>query len=183
MVNVRVARRYAEAMVELAEQQHAVDMVANDLEMMRGAIEGSAEFRLFLKSPIIGKARKMEVLKILFGGKIGETVFLFIGLLTEKGREDILLDIINQFFAIRNERQGILDADVRTSVDFSKDQTSQLQSSLESYSKKKVRIKFSVDKQLRGGFVARLGDTVFDGSIKRQLELLRERFVEAAAVH
>ena len=183
MVNVRVARRYAQAMVELAEQQHSVDLFASDLEMMREAINGSAELRLFLKSPIIGKVRKMEVLKLLFGGKVGETVFQFIGLLAEKGREDILSDIINQFFAIRDERQGILNADVRTAVDFLKEQTSQLQSSLESYSKKRVRIKFSVDKQLRGGFVARIGDTVFDGSIKRQLELLRERFVEATGIH
>lgn len=182
MVNVRVARRYAEAMAELAEQQQTVDLFAKDLGMIRGAIKESAELRLFLKSPIIGKTRKLEVLKILFGGKVGETVFQFIALLTEKGREDVLLDIIDQFFAIRDERQGILNADVRTVVDFSKEQASNLQSTLELYSKKRVRIKFSVDKQLRGGFVARIGDTVFDGSIKRQLELLRERLAERSGV-
>jgi F-type H+-transporting ATPase subunit delta len=47
--------------------------------------------------------------------------------------------------------------------------------------RKSVRIAFSVDKQLKGGFVARVGDTVFDGSLRRQLELLREHFVEETA--
>lgn len=183
MLNVRVARRYAQAIVELAEQHHTVDLFANDLAVVRGAIKGSPELRLFLKSPIIGKLRKIEVLKLLFGGKVGETVFQFIELLAEKGREDILLDIIDQFFAIRDERQGILNADVRTAVDFSNEQASNLQSTLESYSKKKVHIRFSIDKELRGGFVARIGDTMFDGSIKRQLELLRKRFVEGTGVN
>ena len=103
---------------------------------------------------------------------------LFLNLLTEKGREDILPVIIQEFFHLRDEMLGIVTVEVKAATEFGKEQEAELQKRFEGYSKKKARITYSLDKQLKGGFVARIGDTVFDGSIKRQLELLREQFAE-----
>lgn len=178
MMNVRVARRYAEAFVEITEGQKFFDAVAKDLGTLRQSIGGSREFLLFLKSPLINKARKQEVLRILFAGKLQTVTLGFLAILAEKGREELLPDVIDQFFAIWDERQGIINVGVKSATVFSDDQTAALKKKLEIYTNKKVRMSFSLDKQLRGGFVARVGDTVFDGSVKRQLELLRERFVE-----
>ena len=77
---------------------------------------------------------------------------------------------------LQDDRQGIVNVVVRSASDFTAEQSGTLRNRLESYTRKQVRITFSLDKQLKGGFVARVGDTVFDGSIKRQLELLRQRF-------
>ena len=183
MTNPRVARRYAKALVEMAEEQKETAAVVKDLESLRQLMKGSREFVLFLKSPIINRVKKHDVLRVLFEGRIGGATVRFLDLIAEKGREEILPDIIDQFFILRDERQGIVNVEVSVVSDFSKDQTAFLQKKLETYTGKSVRITFSVDKQLKGGFVARVGDTVFDGSVKRQLELLRQRFVEGNGSH
>ncbi len=176
MTNFRVAHRYAEGLMEMAVEQKNVDAIAEDLEKLRQMISESRELLLFLKSPVIDKARKQAIFRSLFEGKLDPATVRLLDVLAEKGRENILQDIIVQFFALQDERQGVVPVEVKTATAFLPDQTSTLQKKLESVTKKKVRIAFSLDKQLKGGFVARVGDTVFDGSIKRQLELLRERF-------
>ncbi len=178
MTNVRVARRYAEALVEMAEEQKNTDAVVKDLELLRRLLKESRDLLLFVKSPIVNKRKKQEIFRSMFGSKLSEATNRFLDVTTEKGREEFLPEIIDQFFVLRDERQGIVNVDVRTATDFSRDQAAVLQQKLETYTNKRVRITFSLDKLLRGGFVARVGDTVVDGSVKRQLELLRQRFGE-----
>jgi len=178
MTNVRVARRYAEGLIEMAAEQKKEEVVARDLGVLRQLTKQSREFLLFLKSPVIDKARKRQILRSMFDGKFDAATVRFLDVLSEKGRENVLADIIDQFFALQDERQGIINVEVRTASDFSTGQTATLQKKIEDYTRKRVRITFGLDKQLMGGFVARVGDTVFDGSVKRQLELLRQRFAE-----
>jgi F-type H+-transporting ATPase subunit delta len=183
MVNVRVARRYAEALVELAEEQKSMGAMIKDLELLRESIVGSRDLVLFLKSPIIGKSRKRDVLQSLFAGKVQKSTIEALGVIALKGREDLLPDIIDQFFSIWDERQGIVRVDVKTASELSGEQSATLGEKLEHFTQKKVRLTFGLDKQLMGGFVARVGDTVFDGSVKRQLELLRKRFAEGNGIN
>ncbi len=74
-----------------------------------------------------------------------------------------------------------MTVEVKAAVELVKAQSAETQKRFEGYTKKTVQISFSLDKQLRGGFIAKVGDTVYDGSVKRQLELLRERFAEGPA--
>lgn len=176
MINVRVARRYAEALVENAEAEKNVDAMIKDLEFLRESIRQSRELLLFLRSPVISKSRKHEILQAVFAGKIQQSTLESLGVIALKGREDLLPDIIEQFFSIWDDRQGVVRAGVKTATEFSKQQTSILREKLEGYTSKKVQLEFEQDAHLIGGFVARVGDTVFDGSVRRQLELLRKRF-------
>ncbi len=176
MTNVRVARRYAEALVGLAEEEKNVDIFVKDLEALKRAIRQSRELMLFLRSPVINHPKKAEILQAVFAGKLHKSTLRALEVVTLKGREDILPDIIDQFFAILDEREGIVRVKVKTATEFTKEQTEVLQKKLEQYSQKNVKIEFSTDRCLIGGFVARVGDTVLDGSVKRQLELLRDRF-------
>ncbi len=178
MTNVRVARRYAEALVELAEQEKTMGPMIKDLELLRESVKASRDLLLFLKSPIINRPRKREVLQMLFDGKVQKSTIESLGVIAMKGREDLLPDIIDQFFSIWDERQGIIRVDVKTASEFSSEQSTTWGEKLEHYARKKVQMTFALDKLLMGGFVARVGDTVFDGSVKRQLELLRKRFAE-----
>ena len=180
MANVRVAHRYAEALMGAAEEQKIVERIAEDLKLLQTTIKESKEFLVFLKSPVISKEKKKEVNNELFGKKLHSATMLFMSLLAEKSREDILPVIIQEFFHLRDEMLGIVTVEVKAATELEKEQNVELQKRFEGYSKKKVRITYSLDRQLKGGFVARIGDTVFDGSIKRQLELLRDQFAEGA---
>jgi F-type H+-transporting ATPase subunit delta len=81
---------------------------------------------------------------------------------------------------MRDELLGIVTLELRAAVDLTSDQQKTIAKRFEDMTRKRIRIVFSVDKQLKGGFVARVGDTVYDGSVSRQLELLRSRFTEEA---
>jgi len=74
-----------------------------------------------------------------------------------------------------------VSVDVRTAIGFSAAQENSLKTQLEAYTQKKVRVSFSLDTMLKGGFVAKVGDTTLDGSIRRQLEILRARLKDGSA--
>jgi F-type H+-transporting ATPase subunit delta len=176
----RVARRYAEAVIGLAEDQKQGERLAGDLEMIQKAIRESFELQSFLKSPVISKEKKRAVLADLFKAKVGTFTSDFLNLLVEKGREDVLDSILIEYFKMRDNQLGIVTLDLRAAVDLTNDQQKAIAKRFEAMTRKKIRIVFSVDKQLKGGFVARVGDTVYNGSVSRQLELLRDRFAEGS---
>jgi F-type H+-transporting ATPase subunit delta len=178
MANLRIANRYAEAFIATAEELHILKHVSDDLTVLQRVMKESHEFQLFLKSPVIKKEKKLEVFKVTFGPSVQPLTLQFLSLLIEKEREDALMSIIEAFFRLQDEMLGVVHVRVNTAVELSPQQTAQLKQRFETYSKKKVTIDLSLDKQLIGGFVVRIGDTVFDGSVKQQLELLRKRFTE-----
>ena len=174
----RVARRYAEAAIELAEDQKQGERLAGDLELIQKAMKESVELQSFLKSPVISKEKKRTVLSELFKANVGALAFDFLNLLVEKGREDALDSILVEYFKMRDDQLGIMTLELQAAIDLTTDQQKTIAKRFEEMTRKKIRVIFSVDKQLKGGFVARVGDTVYDGSVSRQLELLRSRFAE-----
>lgn len=178
MRQYRVARRYAESLITAAVEQKLLEKVAADCESLSRLIRESREFRLFLKSPVIKGARKQELLREMVEKKVQALTLSFLLLLAEKGREDILDEIMTQFFALRDDLLGIVSVDLKAATQLSDSQQESIRKKFEGITRKKVRLAFSLEKELKGGFIARVGDTMFDGSIKRQLELLRERFGE-----
>ncbi len=178
MKNTRVARRYAQALMLSADSVKAIDAYANDLELVKKTVDGSRQLRLFINRPIVSAEKKMVVLRELFGSSISKATMSFIELLVEKQREEHLLEVIEQYFALRDLKYGIVNVDVTSAVEITGQQEKNLTAKLERYTKKKVRVRFALDTALKGGLVVRIGDTVLDSSIKRQLELMREQFTE-----
>ncbi len=175
MKNTRVARRYAQALMMTADSPEAVDAIAGDLERIGKPLETSRELRLFVASPIVPIEKKKRVFQELFGSRVGSTTLSFLELLTEKQREGLLPDVIEQYHALRDERYGIVTVDVAGAIEITPQQQQRLAEQLERYTRKKVRLRFSIDKALQGGLRVKIGDTVLDATIKHQLELLREK--------
>jgi len=182
MSNLRIANRYAEALMATAEELQVLKLVSDDFIVLRRSINESHEFQLFLKSPILTKEKKQQVFGATFGNAVQPLTLKFLSLITEKGREDILLNIIDAFFRLQDETLGIVNVYVKSAAELSAQQTVQLEQRFEAYSKKKVRVDVTLDPKLIGGFIARIGDTMFDGSVKRQLELLRKKFTDEIPV-
>jgi F-type H+-transporting ATPase subunit delta len=182
MSDLQIANRYAEALLKEADELHVLKEVGTDLVAIRDIIRQSSEFRQFLKSPVIKNEKKREMLNTAFGKSIHELTLKFLYLLTEKERENALPKIIEAFFRLEEEALGIVRIDIKTAKELTVQQTGQLKSWFEAYLKKQVRIVIKVDSQLIGGFVATVGDTMFDGSVKHQLEMLLQRFKESPAV-
>jgi F-type H+-transporting ATPase subunit delta len=168
-------------MLDLAEEQKKLDRLSDDFAFLQRMLKESREFFLLLKSPVVKKEKKKAILTELLKSQVAPETLQFLHLLTEKNREDILGTIISQFFELRDERLGIVNVEVRAATELTSDQHRRMEEQFEKMTKRKVRISFSLDKQLKGGFVARVADTMYDGSVRRQLELLREQFLEGQA--
>ncbi len=163
-----------------AEENKSIDATAKDLDLIGQVLRDSREFKLLVDSPIVSPQKKTQVFKELFGPRIGQGTLNFVYLMTAKNREALLPDVVEQFNLLRDERLGIVTVEVRTAVEMTQPQEQDLAARLEQYTKKKVRIRFSLDKAIKGGLVVRIDDTVLDASLRRQLEMLRERLVSGS---
>jgi F-type H+-transporting ATPase subunit delta len=182
MRNPRAAHRYAHALMSVAEEQKSVDAVADDLAMIGRAIAASRELELFLASPVVSEPKKRAALRELFGGKVGTLTAAFIELLVLKRREDHLREIADAFLMLRDDLQGILRVDLTSVVPLEREQEQTLATELGRKMGKTVKFRSHHDPAIRGGLVVRIGDTVLDASVRRQLERLRNRFVGTASV-
>jgi F-type H+-transporting ATPase subunit delta len=181
MKHARVASRYAAALMGAAEESRAVDAVARDLDALRATLASSRELQRLLESPIVSPARKRAILKEIFGARFGPLTMEFLSLLVEKSRESALSAAIERWFAMRDERLGIVTVDVTTAVELSADQTRAITSALERTTGKTIRVRATTDAAIKAGLIVRIGDTVHDGSMRRQLERLRERLVTGSS--
>ena len=175
MKNARVARRYAQALLDLAGASGELDQVSSDLQVVRSAVAGVRALDLFLKNPVIGREKKKEILARLFGEKIHSTTFSFLLFLLEKGREEMIPDVADQYTALLDEQNGVVGLDLRSAVRLSADDEEKMRRSFERLTGTSVRLVVREDPNLIGGVVVRVGDTVYDGSLRRQLEVLRKR--------
>jgi len=175
-MNSKAARRYTLALYGLAEEKGKLDEITKDINYVLSVIDSHKDLELFFASPIVNKNKKLIAVKEIFQNKISELTMNFLNLLIMRRREKLVPDICRDFINLRNEREGIVNVQVKTSVDLSEDEKLKMRLRIEAYSKLKSNLRFEIDKSIIGGFVAKIGDTVLDASIKRQLETLRDKF-------
>jgi F-type H+-transporting ATPase subunit delta len=176
MTHSRAARRYAAALMAAADQVKTAEAIAQDLQMVAATLHDSRELRLLVASPIVRGPKKAGVFKALFASRVNAHTMAFINLLIAKQREGILQETIEEYMKLRDIQMGIVNITVATAVDLAKKQEDALRGQLERITGKKVRLHISLNPEIKGGLVVRVGDTVLDASVKRQLEILGERF-------
>lgn len=170
-----VSVRYTEALIEAAEERGVLDQVTGDVRALVDLFEDSDELSAFIADPMMRSERKRAVLNSLLSGKVQVVTLNFLLLLCDNHRERLLESMLADFLAALEERQGIVTAQVTVAEALSTDQEKQLVDKLSAYSGKQVRLETTIDERLRAGFIARLGDQVFDGTLATQLNQLRQR--------
>lgn len=176
MYNKKIARRYTLALYEIAKERKLTNAIKKDFISIKATINSSKDFKLFLKSPIINSGKKRAIFREIFLRKLNDLTLNFFDILTEKNRENILFDIAQDFLHLLNEKEGILEVSVRIAIELTQDEKKNLANKLRDFSGKQIDANYHVDPIIKGGFVARIDDTIIDASIKRQLELLYDRF-------
>ena len=171
-----VASRYARALVDVVlapASQHQPDRVREDLVSFERALADSPELANALASPAITRPRKRAVIARL-GQSLGVSGvaknFLFV--LIDHRRMADLSGIIVTFEKMVDERLGIMQVDVTSAQELKQPQQDDLIRQLETMTGKKIALNLRTDRDLVGGLVVRLGSTVFDGSVRGQLEAL-----------
>lgn len=175
-MTTKASRRYSLALYGLAEEKGVLNQVSGDVENCISLIKSNRNLELFFHSPVIPKAKKMTVVTEIFKGNVSVMTLNFIQLLIERGRGELTLGIFEDFVNLKKERDGILDVKIKTAIDLNSEEREAMKKKIDEYTRKNGLLEFEKDKAIIGGFVAKIGDTILDGSIKRQLELLKEKF-------
>jgi F-type H+-transporting ATPase subunit delta len=175
-LNGAVSSRYAAALVDVALRQANADRVKGDLAAFAEAFAHSADLRNSLESPAVSHDAKLQVIQ-----KIGAVMDLapavrnFLCVLVDHRRTELLFEIQDLFRVDLNARQNIAEAVVTSAHALGADERKKLIEMLEGQTNKKIEAQFHEDESLVGGTVVRVGSTVYDSSIRAQLNRMREQ--------
>lgn len=180
MKGVRAAIRYAKALMQLAEESKSLDTVVADVKMIHNLVEGSADLRMLLSSPLIKSDKKQSILTSLLTGKVSDLTLKFIQLVVEQNRESSLGVIAEEFIGIYNENNNIAKVSLITATALDTNSRDLILKTIkEKYNFSEIQLEESVDADLLGGMVMRIGDKQMDASIRGQLRKIENELVQA----
>lgn len=173
--NLKPAKRYAEALMELSCDTLSYDKIYEDLNFVLNTISQNQDLADFLNSPPVSKTDKKDVLDKIFKGKIEEPILSFLFLLNENSRLGILRDIFSAFKNFIDEEKNIINADIISAVELNEVQKQNLVSKLQNKTGKAINPEYKLDNTIMGGFIIKINDTVIDLSLKNRIENLKKK--------
>lgn len=171
-----VAGRYAKALYEIAEQDRRTLEVEQELQALVQILHEDQEVEQFILSPNISSDVKWNVIRGGLEGKLSEAVISLAKMLIDRGRIEILPELLYSYTKITGEKLGLVDALVTSVYPLSEQEQATVASEFGQLVNKKIRIQNVVDKSLLGGIKVRIGDTLYDGSLSGKLERLEKSF-------
>ena len=171
----RLVQGYAQALFAIAEAEGSLDELEDQLYRFAKAVEGEPRLREALTDPQLPVDRKKAVLDEVLRDRANPHTINLVGFLIEQGRAKDLSRIIGALAELASERRQRAVAEVRTAIPLDSDRRARLTEALSRATGRDVELKVLVDPAVIGGVVARVGDYVFDGTVRRKLELAREQ--------
>jgi len=166
-----VARPYAEAAFRLADQSGALAKWSEMVAALAQVAENE-RVRTAIADPNLSDAKVAGVFISILSGKLSGEAENFVRVLARNDRLSLLPEIRQQFEVLKNEREGVIEAEVQSAFELDEAQLKDLVQRLEKKTGRKVRPHVSVDRELIGGVKIVLGDKVIDGSARAQLAAL-----------
>jgi len=166
-----IARPYAEAVFKLADAAGKLADWSTALANLT-AVAADERMRAVAGDPNLSAAKVAGLFISVLAGKLPADGETFVRVLAENGRLDVLDEIRAQYEALKNEREGVVEAEVISAFEMEASQLTDLVARLEKHTGRKVKARVSVDKALIGGVKVVLGDKVIDGSARAQLGAL-----------
>lgn len=175
-----VSRRYARALLSVGEADGRWDAYANELEKVAKAYAESAELQGVWLDPAKGRETRLKVVDGLAKAwGLSVPVANLLRLVVERARTAELDLIARAYRDLADEKAGRARAVVTSAVPLAPDQTEQVGAALAALTGRRVVLETKVDPTLLGGLTTQVGSTLFDGSLRTQLERLREKLAEA----
>ncbi|WP_118976889.1 ATP synthase F1 subunit delta [Taibaiella koreensis] len=179
MQNPRLASRYAKSLIDIAQEQNALEAVLDDMELIQQICQSNHDFVLMLKSPVVKSDKKMAILHTVLDGRVQPVTMGFINLLVNKGREFYLPEIVEAFSTQYKELKHIRTVNLTTAVAID-DNVKKLifDKVTASIADGHVELNTFVNEDLIGGFTLEVDDKLFDASIRRDLNDIKQQFTK-----
>jgi F-type H+-transporting ATPase subunit delta len=171
-----VTNTYARAFTDAVFDVHLdPDKTLREAQAVSALVAESKELRAVWEAPSITAEQKRAVLDaIVARDGISQTVRNFVAVLIDHGRISFLEPIVKQFEQELNRRMGFAEAEISSARNLSQADRQTLEVQMEKLTGRKVRARYSLDESILGGAIVRIGSTIYDGSVKGQLERIRE---------
>jgi F-type H+-transporting ATPase subunit delta len=173
------ARRYAEAVFELGMRDDAIDVYGDELDQAASLV-GTEKVLAVLRDPARPLGERQALADRLIARRVPDPVHRLVALLVEHGKIERLASVASEYRRLLNEERGVLDALATTASPLTGAETAALTRKLADMTGKTVDLRVEVDESLIGGLTVRVGDTLYDASVRGRLERLRERLVAGA---
>jgi len=171
-----IARRYAEALADVATGHNQVEQIDANLRVFAEMMKANRELHDLFASPIVSQSDKSKVLEAVVArvGPDQMTANLLRIMLTHY-RLQHLPEVYEQFRREINQRSGLITAEVTTASEVGRSEQEKLGKTLEQMTGKRVEFKFKIDPSLIGGVVTKIGSVIYDGSVRTQLREITEQ--------
>jgi F-type H+-transporting ATPase subunit delta len=172
MSGTRAAIRYAKAILEIADSKKAASQVSADMALISSTINTNAELNTFIQSPTINVEQKESALLEVFANANAVTKSLF-RLLLENKRFEILDAIALEYNKLFDIMNGVEVAKVTTAIAMDTALEAKVSAKIATFSDKKITIENTIDPSIIGGFILRIGDKQYNGSVANRLQVLK----------
>lgn len=178
MRGIRISSRYAKSLLSLCVERGQVEVVFTDMKMIHQVISDSRDLELMLLSPVIKPDTKNRIMAKIFGQSISPITTTFLTLLTNKGRENMVMEIAGSFVEQVKRYQDITSVDVVSATPLDEATRAEVLALASRLAHGKVELSERTDAELIGGFVLRVGDQQVDTSIFNSIRNLKREFAE-----
>jgi F-type H+-transporting ATPase subunit delta len=166
--------QYANALADVAREQRVADAAVKQLNDFSATYAESAELRNFLASPAVDREAKHGVIEKL-AARLGASKIVrnFLFVIVDHRRTHILPEIVQTFQEVVRQREGITEAEISSAIELTVAQKAEFAFALERMTGKRIAAKYLLEPRLLGGAVVRVGDTIYDGSLRQRLNEMR----------
>lgn len=170
-----IANRYAEALFQLSEDENITKEIYSELHNVVDVVKNNKDLNNVLKSPLVAKIEKVQLIEALFNNKINNNLKNFLKILVEKGRISSLKSIELTFKQLLNDKNNIIEGTVISAIPLTDKKVKELEEKLSKKYNKNVTLENKVDEDILGGVLVRLGNTQIDGSVKTRLDNIKDQ--------
>jgi F-type H+-transporting ATPase subunit delta len=170
----KLIHSYSNSLYEAAVSSKNLNEVAKDCAGLLSLISEVKELRVVLNSPVIKKFKKVNIVNSLFKDKVQGLTLNFLLLVIKNRREAFLKEFLEDFLEMKDSKEGIIKPVYTTAFELNENEKKKLKKEIDSITNKNSHPEFVVKPELIGGFTINIGDSIIDGSVKRQLELMKK---------
>ena len=174
MINV-IADRYAQALFEVGEETHTTSELYQELKQLVDILNENKDLYNFLKSPLIGREDKKNVMKNIFENQLSKNMNNFLKIVIDKDRMSAIENIKESYKSLLNDKNNILEGTVVTAVSLNEQEIKDLEKNLSIKYNKNVTLNNVVDETILGGVLVKLGNEEIDGTVKTRLAKIKNQ--------
>ena len=174
MINV-IADRYAQALFEVGEETQTTSELYQELKQLVDILNENKDLYNFLKSPLIGRDDKKNVMKNIFENQLSKNMNNFLKIVIDKDRISVIENIQESYKSLLNDKNNILEGTAITAVSLNEKEIKDLEKNLSTKYNKNVTLTNVVDETILGGVLVKLGNEEIDGTVKTRLSKMKKQ--------